>query len=334
MHKQDLMPILKGLATYIPGLRRALGRRHISGEPISARRCYSICLHHLALIDETCGCGVPARIAELGPGDTLGTGLATLISGGAQYTGIDVLPFARNEKTLRLLSELVPLFRDRCAPAPHLWLDCGHLFDEKAFPKVVNTEVLRHNTTDAFVEGLARETGAVLSGGKGQRLRYLVSPAMDDAIVANSLDFAFSHSVLEHVTDLSGLMRTLYAGLKPGGLMSHQYDLSSHNIVAAWDGHRRFNAARWTLVVGNRAFMINRLSHSEIVRTIEEAGFCILRTFVKKRPPTVPRSELGDCWKGQPDSDLEIERALVQAVKPDGTENGHDHIRSTMQNLT
>lgn len=77
--KLQLKPLalLKRIATFIPGIERLACR--YSGGTISARYCYFVWLRHLVKAYEN---GLKTRfnrVAELGPGDSLGVGLAAMI---------------------------------------------------------------------------------------------------------------------------------------------------------------------------------------------------------------------------------------------------------------
>ena len=69
-------PILKGLLTWFP-LMNAWRTRHAStAGSDSARYCYAVWLRHLVTLD-LYGFKIDgARIGELGPGDSIGSGLA------------------------------------------------------------------------------------------------------------------------------------------------------------------------------------------------------------------------------------------------------------------
>jgi len=98
--------VCKGLATYVPGLYRP---RHGPGSTASARYCYSVWLRHLVMAGKS---GLPTRpltVAELGPGGSLGTGLAALLSGAEKYIGLDAVEHALNQTNIRILSELLTL---------------------------------------------------------------------------------------------------------------------------------------------------------------------------------------------------------------------------------
>ena len=100
-----------GAATYIPGLRNFTGRR--TGGTVSARYCYSVWLRHLCMLH--CH-GLPTTfetVVELGPGDSLGTGLAALLSGTERYAALDAVRYADSACNLQILEELVALFRNR-----------------------------------------------------------------------------------------------------------------------------------------------------------------------------------------------------------------------------
>ena len=59
----------------------------------------------------------PATVAELGPGDSLGIGLAALLSGCGRYLALDIVESAAPDRTLAVCDELIDLFCDR-APIP------------------------------------------------------------------------------------------------------------------------------------------------------------------------------------------------------------------------
>ena len=67
----------------------------------------------------------PQIIAELGPGDSLGGGMAALISGADRYYAFDAVSHADRRNDLEIFDQLVTLFRAK-APIPDL----------KAFPEM------------------------------------------------------------------------------------------------------------------------------------------------------------------------------------------------------
>jgi len=72
----------------------------------SARYCYSVWLRHLVTLDQYGFRVKRALIGELGPGDSIGTSLAALLSGATQYIGLDVVPFSVETDVIRIYDEL------------------------------------------------------------------------------------------------------------------------------------------------------------------------------------------------------------------------------------
>jgi hypothetical protein len=68
----------------------------------------------------------PQVIAELGPGDSLGTGIAALLSGASKYYALDFISHVTAERNVQMLHELAELFGRR-ADIP----------DEAEFPTVI-----------------------------------------------------------------------------------------------------------------------------------------------------------------------------------------------------
>lgn len=106
-----IRPLLTGLATFLPGMTRLISRT--TGGTSSARYCYSVWLRHLTTMYQNAVPIHPAVVVELGPGDSLGVGLAALLSGAQQYFAVDVLPYAHTDRNVAVFDELVALFRQR-----------------------------------------------------------------------------------------------------------------------------------------------------------------------------------------------------------------------------
>jgi len=75
--------MLKGALTWVPPLNALRLRRAATGGSDSSRYCYSVWLRHLRTLDSHGFRVKGAHVGELGPGDSIGIGLASLLSGAA-----------------------------------------------------------------------------------------------------------------------------------------------------------------------------------------------------------------------------------------------------------
>ena len=106
-----LRPVLRGLATFVPVLGQFLKER--KGGADTARYCYSAWLRHLVMAQNSGLSTRPQVVAELGPGYSIGIGLAGLISGASRYYALDIVEFAGTERNLHIFDDLLSLFSAR-----------------------------------------------------------------------------------------------------------------------------------------------------------------------------------------------------------------------------
>lgn len=305
--------LVKGMATYIPGvLRFACGRSFGSD---SARYCYSVWLRHLKRI---AACGFPTQfetVAELGPGDSLGVGIAAMLSGANRYFAFDAVAFARSASNLATFDELAAMFERRePLPGPGEFPQISPTVDSLDFPDRLLDAALLAGTLAPERKNAIR---AALAGERsdGIGVRY-AAPWTDAAFIeSESVDLAFSQAVLEHVDDVAETYRALHRWLKPGGIMSHAIDFKSHGLTRDWFGHWTVPAWQWKLVRGRRPYMINRVSASQHVELLRAAGFEIVLAQRTDAVPA-PRAELAREFAAMPDDDLRTSGMFVIARKP------------------
>lgn len=93
-----------------------------------------------------------------------------------------------------------------------------------------------------------------------------------------SIDFAFSQAVLEHVPllDLEPLAIELYRTLKPGAIFSNRVDLKDH--LGGGLNNLRWSKKVWeSKFLSSSGFYTNRLRFSEIIKIFESIGFeCVV----------------------------------------------------------
>ena len=87
MNRKNIRKILGGFKSYIPGGVSM----HVTGGTDSARYCYTIWLRHLSILHKNGFTKIPNTIAELGPGNSIGTGLAGLLSGSKKFYALDAI---------------------------------------------------------------------------------------------------------------------------------------------------------------------------------------------------------------------------------------------------
>jgi len=305
----QLLPILKGVATWVPVLYDP--KRHGTGGTVSARYCYSVWLRHLALLE---ACGLPTHyesVAELGPGDSLGISLAALLTGSNRVDTLDVVRYANTPHNLEVLAQLARMLGAR-EPIP----------DERELPLVYPR--LRSYAFPDFLD--ERRLEAALQEQRVQRIAAAVSGASSDVSVtyyvpwqecwkpdAGGADLLISQAALEHVEDVEGVQRSLAAGLRIGGIASHVIDFKSHGMTPTWDGHLEYGDALWKVVKGHRPFLLNRRSPSEHLQAMRRSGFEIIRTERVTASPTIPRAHLNPAFRDRSEEDRSTTDMVVVA---------------------
>jgi len=263
--------VLKGALTWVPPLNAWRRHRAGTGGSDSSRYCYSVWLRHLRSLDPYGFRIKGAHVGELGPGDSIGIGLAALLSGAANYVGLDLIPFSAKANLEEILHDLVQLYLSR-EPIPR----------EDEFPAVRPTldsyefpgELVDCSQVAAVSGKIRTELRAGLNSGHlvGYRAPWT---SLED-VGGGTLDLIFSQAVLEHVDSLAETYRAMLAWLKPGGFASHVIDFSAHGLSPFWNGHWAYSDWQWRLVRGRREFLLNREPLSTHLRHAEKSGFQVV----------------------------------------------------------
>lgn len=310
-----LGPVARGLLTYFPAIGDLVPEKAAGGATTSATYCYGVWLKHLTMLHHHGFRGVPGTIAELGPGNSMGVGLCGLLSGSDHYVGLDVIAHSNTARNLEVLDSLAVNFRDRTSNVDKGW-PCFHaLLDERAFPgHVLTNERLDASLAPERVESIRR---AIASPSLSREITAEYrAPWFDPRVVqADSVDLIVSQSVLEHVVDLPATYRALHQWLKPGGWMSHQVDFKCHGLTKSWNGYRACSEGMWSLALGKRPFMINRLPPSVHLRLLQEAGFKLVHHEKLMRKDGIRREALAPKWADISEDDLNCSGLYVIATK-------------------
>jgi SAM-dependent methyltransferase len=307
--------VLAGLATWLPGYDHARS----TGGTDSARYCYSVWLRHLVLA-HTSGrlpAGVPRVVAELGPGDSIGIGLAALLSGAERYVALDLVRYTDLGRSREMIDELAALFRER-APLPGgaEFPSLKPALDDESFPRhVLGDEALRAALAPGRIDAIRAAFDRVADSPT--HIAYH-APWNDPTVIRpGTVDFIFSQAVLEHVDDLAGVYAAMNRWLAPTGLMSHQVDFRCHRKADTWNGHWTYSDFTWKLVVGRRAYLLNRQPHSRHLEFLRRAGFEVVADRPVRSDSVLQRGDLAMRFRAMTDDDLVTSGAYLLAA-PNG----------------
>lgn len=300
----------------VPAVRNFISRRRVGTRGTdSARYCYGVWLRHLLKAYESGIDTHPETIAELGPGDSLGAGLAALLTGASRYFAFDVVEHASSELNVTILHELVSLFRAR-APIP----------DRSEFPRLIPNLADYAFPSHILAEDVMRAT---LDGARLRKIEESVRTCTStrswvqyrapwfgsEVIEPATADMIFSQAVLEHVDDLPGVYRAMRLWLKSDGLISHAIDFKSHGFAREWNGQWTHSELKWKLIRGKDSWLINREPHSTHLRLLEQEGFRLICHVAGRRPSTVRARDLAARFRNMSEDDLTTADVFLQAVK-------------------
>ena len=283
-----LRPYAEGLSTYLPARRTARS----GGTPDQlARYCYSVWLRHLVGGAARCAVGVPASVLEVGPGASLGVGLAAALSGARRYFACDVSRAVLFDRDAVVLDSLVDLFGRRAPiPGDDEFPRVNPKFPSYEFPHTLLTGDLLSGALDQGRIGHLRdELGRGAPRDPAATVQYAApaTPLDLSAIVApESVDWVMSQAVMEYVSNLPAAYGAMHDVLSVGGVMTHEIDFGAHQTSADWDGHWRRSELQWRVIRGRRRHFLNRQPLSAHLRALEGAGLDVVEVEKVQGSPT------------------------------------------------
>jgi hypothetical protein len=297
--------LLGGIKSFLP----ARSAYTMSTAPVDARYGYSVWMRHMAMLNAAGVQGPFPHVVEMGPGNSVATGVCALLSGAATYTGLDVLDHLAVDQAVRVADDVAALFHQRAAiPGNDQYRYLQPDPPSLAFPHAALLAFSGGAPLDANrVVAVRRDIDALVRGTRaGTALRY-VFPWREDMIPAGSADLIFSQACLEEIlhgtqrSPLRDAFQTMFAWLRPGGVTCHQIDLGMYGLEP-WNVHWSWSDITWTLVRGRRDNFVNREPLSTYTALAESVGFEILSTSVRK-VHGVPEAALASRFKRLPDVD-------------------------------
>ena len=291
-----------------------------TGGTNSARYCYCIWLRHLVMAQSALGgaCIWPKVIAEFGPGDSLGIGLAALLSGAEKYYALDVVEYADTSVNLDILEQLVALFaKKEPIPDQQEFPLARPLLPSYEFPhKILTEDRLRQSLSTERIQSIKEALIKLRNSTKSYiEIRYVVPWYDSDVIKQESVDMIFSQAVLEHVDNLAQTYVTLYRWLKRDGFMSHQIDFGCHGLAKKWNGHWAYSNFTWKLIKGKRFYLLNREPYSTHRRLLEQAGFTIVCEVKTSDHSGLPKEQLSSRFRQMSEEDLTTRTVHILARK-------------------
>ena len=276
-----------------------------------ARYCYGVWLIHMTEADSHGLSDEPKTVCELGPGETIGAGLASLISGADRYVAIDDTWAWDTERNLAIFDALVKLFRQRVPlvqtgrfPAHVLTEDRMEHCLEPGRLRRIRESIVRVNQADSCIRYIVQKSGDPMREHDG------------------SMDMIFSHSVMEHVEELSLAYERMSRWLVSGGLMSHIVDFKCHLSARNWNGHWAYSDPVWKLLFLGMQPLINRVPCSEHVRLVRLHGFDVRTERKGYDHSGVTQSMLARRFRGMSTEDLTTRTVFIQARQPRQKEDG------------
>ena len=311
--KANLKSLATGMVSFFPVVKIFTCRG--TGGTGSARYCYSVWFRHVQkLFSAGVMQSIPQAVAELGPGDSLGIGLCSLLSGARSYYAFDAIKHAASDRNMRIFEELIRLFSMRTdIPDGNEFPLLRPQLNSYSFPsEILSDNLLRASLTNSNIEGIKRS----LAGNKPESYIRYVAPWNSEAeLQPETVDLVISQAVLEHVEDIGNTYRSIFKWLKPSGIMTHTIDFKSHGLTRAWNGHWTISAPLWKIVKGRRPYLLNRLPRSAHISEIERAGFRVVYEEKSEMPP-ISKKGVAREFKHLDDEDLKTSGTFIIAVKP------------------
>ena len=310
----QVYPLIRGLASYV--FPKKIFKRPGSGGTFSSEYCYSVWLRHLVQLKAA---GLITSVddikslAEIGPGDSLGIGLAAMFTGVDTYYAFDMIKHANIEMNIAINNQLLKLYQDQkeIPNGTHQFRNTNPVLSKYEFPvSLLNFDQSYYQQRHLYIQN-----NIELVQSDNSNISYVVPWMGEKQDHVKDIDMIISQAVMEHVDDIEFAYGEMYRWLKKGGIISHQIDFKAHEMTKEWDGHFYLKQGIWNVLAHGRKYPINRLPISAHIAAIQNAGFEI-RNII----PVVNKSNFPDKFpqvKGinfQKD-DFVTSSALIQAVK-------------------
>lgn len=257
----------------------------------------------------------PHTVLELGPGDSIGIGLMSLLTGSEQYYALDAVRHASTETNLLVFDELVKLLMMQTPiPSEGKFSEILPELGDYRFPKHILSEA--RLTQTLAPDRLKRLRHTLTSNLTVGPICYLVPMGRMNEVQDSSVDLVISQAVMEHVDQLAKLYTECFRCLRFGGFMSHQIDFRCHDTAPEWNGHWKYSELTWSLMRGGRPWFINRHPCSMHLSLVTQAGFSVCAEIRKFGSSGISSRQLTTRFQSLSETDLRTSGMFVLANKP------------------
>ena len=280
-HCIPLYPYLAGLSTYVPGLHNFAP----VDPPESDVYSLSVFVQHLSnYINYQPRKVLPKVIIELGPGSTVGFGLAAMLLYESDYISLDIDSFFDSDVNLTVLDRIYHRLLEGSFVPDNISADflpksnrALQLRDIQALDLSTTTITDRYNLIRSRIQEPlpfpSKERWATPLLPKEMYTIFLSSRPVPNPVCVDGI---FSQAVLEHVDDLHDLFFNLLSVVAPRALHSHLVDFSCHGLTREWNGHWKFSDSQWRIIRGRRPQFINRATDSNLLTFFRSLGFHLI----------------------------------------------------------
>lgn len=230
--------------------------------------------------------GIPygTSMLELGPGDSIATAIIASAHGANDTWLVDVGSFARRD---------IPFYKILALNLAQRGLPVPDLTNAGSFDDILEKCHTRY-----------------LIGG----LRSLKE------IPDGTVDFAWSHSVLEHVRkhEVADTLHELFRIMRPGAYTSHNIDYQDH--LGGKLNNLRFSERVWeSAFFANSGFYTNRIPATKMHEIFRSVGFKIISENYGKWPNLpINRKSISRSFTALTDAELINRTSSILLRKPDG----------------
>ena len=233
------------------------------------------------------------------------------------------LQLAKQLNHARSLAEHFPEHRGTALEIGHGRTPLTALSLATVFDRVIGADVYRHredgiHDSARFFITLSEQGLAVPPpNGKAhavasvlERTLFHHGEAQQVPLPEDSVDFCYSHMVLEHVTDMPALARYLAGVMRPGGVMVHEIDHQDHQDLSHINFEFLNHSQEEWAAMGNEG---NLLRINDFIDLFQKSGFDV--QVLDREVRIVRPTSLHPSWRRYKDEDLYCYRTILKAIR-------------------